>query len=56
LPLTPAFSLEFIFTWQQVSHAQGLISSGEESRAAVAELFGINMKTLQRVLATKTLT
>lgn len=43
-------------TRQQVSHARELIASGKESRGAVAELFGVDVKTLRRALLTKTLT
>jgi DNA invertase Pin-like site-specific DNA recombinase len=34
----------------QVQHAKELIDSGKESRAAVAELFGVDVKTLRRAL------
>lgn len=35
---------------QQVAHARKLIESGKETRAAVAELFGVNVATLRRAL------
>jgi len=38
-------------TRQQVQHARELINSGKESRGAVAELFGVDVKTLRRALA-----
>ena len=34
----------------QVQHAKELIASGKESRGAVAELFGVDVKTLRRAL------
>lgn len=37
-------------TKQQINHARELISSGKESRGAVAELFGVDVKTLRRAL------
>jgi DNA invertase Pin-like site-specific DNA recombinase len=45
----------FKLTRQQVSHGRELITSGKESRAAVAELFGVDVKTLRRALTKKTL-
>lgn len=38
-------------TRQQVQHARELITSGKESRGAVAELFGVDVRTLRRALA-----
>lgn len=35
----------------QVQHAKELLASGKESRGAVAELLGVNVKTLRRALA-----
>lgn len=37
-------------TRPQVLHAKELIASGKESRGAVAELFGVDVKTLRRAL------
>jgi len=37
-------------TRPQVQHAKELIASGKESRGAVAELFGVDVKTLRRAL------
>jgi len=37
-------------TRPQVLHAKELIASGEESRGAVAEMFGVDVKTLRRAL------
>jgi DNA invertase Pin-like site-specific DNA recombinase len=39
-----------MLTRQQVQHAKELINSGKESRGAVAELFGVDVKTLRRAL------
>jgi hypothetical protein len=41
-------SLPSKLTRQQVHHARELIATGKESRAAVAELFKVNVKTLRR--------
>jgi DNA invertase Pin-like site-specific DNA recombinase len=38
-------------TRQQIQHARELIESGKESRGAVAELFGVDVRTLRRALA-----
>lgn len=39
-------------TAQQLAHARTLIGSGEETRAGVAALFGVNVATLRRSLKT----
>lgn len=46
----------FKLSRQQLDHARELIASGKESRYAVAELFGVDVKTLRRALLAKTLT
>lgn len=39
-------------TEHQIAHARALIEAGQETRAGVAELFGVDVATLRRALRT----
>jgi DNA invertase Pin-like site-specific DNA recombinase len=45
----------FKLTRQKIEHARELIASGKESRNAMAEMFDVDVKTLRRALASKSL-